>query len=53
MAAHAGWWALGTPAEIIELEDAPPGFVDRDHCFTANGNDVHHVYKRPINEIIV
>lgn len=45
--------ALGTPAEIIELEDAPPGFVDRDHCFYRDGNDVHHVYKRPINEIIV
>lgn len=45
--------ALGTPAETIVLEDAPPGFVDRDHCFYRDVNDVHHVYKRTIDEIIV
>lgn len=45
--------ALGAPAETIVLEDAPPGFVDRDHAFYRDEQDVHHVLKRTLAEIIV
>ncbi|MCI5955565.1 MAG: nitroreductase family protein [Clostridiales bacterium] len=45
--------ALGKPAETIVLEDAPPGFVDADHAYYRDGNDVHHVWKRTTDELIV
>lgn len=45
--------ALGKPGETIVLEDAPPGFVDADHAYYRDGNDVHHVWKRTTDELIV
>lgn len=45
--------ALGKPAETIVLEDAPVGFVNRDNGYYRDGQDVHHVYKRPLEEIVV
>ncbi len=45
--------ALGAPAERIVLEDAPVGFVDRDHAYYRDAEDVHHVWKRTLEELIV
>ena len=45
--------AMGAPAETIMLEDAPIGFVDRDHAYYRDENDVHHVWKRTLEESLV
>lgn len=45
--------ALGVPAEEIVLHDAPVGLVDKEHCYWRDENDVHHVWKRTLAEIVV
>ncbi len=44
--------ALGVPGETVVLEDAPMGFVDRDHSYYRDENDVHHVWKRQLDELL-
>ena len=45
--------ALGKPAETVVLHDAPAGYVDEGHYYIRDENDVHHVWKRPLEEILV
>ena len=42
--------SLGKPKEEVVLEDAAPG---GDIAYYRDANDVHHVPKRPLNEIII
>ena len=45
--------ALGKSAETICLEDAPPGLVSHDRCYWRDERNIHHVWKRPLEELLV
>lgn len=42
--------ALGTPAETVQLEDLPP---DGKITYWRDENSIHHVPKRPLDELIL
>ena len=45
--------ALGKPTETIIIEEAPLGFVSRDNCFYRDEKGIHHVWKRPYEELFI
>ena len=45
--------ALGKPDETIVLEEVPAGYVTRDRCYYRDENDIHHVLKRPYEELFI
>ena len=45
--------AFGKPDETIIIEEAPAGYVNRDRCYYRDKDDVHHVLKRPYEELFI
>ena len=45
--------ALGKPDETIVIDEAPIGYVTRDRCYYRDENDIHHVWKRPYDELFI
>lgn len=45
--------ALGKPNETVVLHEAPSDFIDQNHYYARDENDVHHVWKRPLQDILI